>query len=326
MCVLFTRWGRIGDTGQYQRTPFSNFHEAKEEFCKIFKQKTGNDFVDTVLEKKKPFESKPRRYNLVKIESRVRPKLKDIHFSIFEASSASNAASAKASTLKTQLDLFDKSAFKKLDSSNEYRLFWSDLLDVDFLKAQIHSKSKLSASYLPLTQLSVESIRKASDILEKQLKPLIERRMELEKLSKKGDLVEYMTLLDKINKYSNDFYELIPQMNYNYEKLVPISNERELDAQFCTLNQLVNAQIACRILMGAKYALSDSQTNPFEYVYKALKCRLELLSPGETESGLGNTKNELKNVNALSFALVIPNLTYYIVPVIRNVSSSNIYI
>jgi ankyrin repeat protein len=42
MCVLFTRWGRIGDSGQYQRTPFSNFQEAKEEFCKIFKQKTGN--------------------------------------------------------------------------------------------------------------------------------------------------------------------------------------------------------------------------------------------------------------------------------------------
>jgi ankyrin repeat protein len=41
MCVLFTRWGRIGDPGQYQRTPFSNFQEAKDEFCKIFKQKTG---------------------------------------------------------------------------------------------------------------------------------------------------------------------------------------------------------------------------------------------------------------------------------------------
>jgi poly [ADP-ribose] polymerase len=108
--------------------------------------------------------------------------------------------------------------------------------------------------------------------------------MELEKLSKKGDLGEYMTLLDKINKYSNDFYELIPQMNYNYEKLVPISNERELDAQFSTLNQLINAQIACRILMGAKYALSSSQTNPFDYVYHSIKCKLEWMNPNEHET------------------------------------------
>ena len=45
MCVLFTRWGRIGDPGQYQRTPFSNFQEAKDEFCKIFKQKIINSII-----------------------------------------------------------------------------------------------------------------------------------------------------------------------------------------------------------------------------------------------------------------------------------------
>jgi hypothetical protein len=238
-----------------------------------------------VIDKKRTFENKPRRYNLVKFESRIRPKLKDINFDIFESNKAiNNSTTQKQSSYENELELFDKSMFKKMDSSNHYRLFWSDLLDVNFLKLQISQKSKLSASYLPLTQLSVESIKKASDILEKHLKPLIERRMELEKLSKKGDLGEYMILLDKINKYSNDFYELIPQMNYNYEKLVPISNERELDAQFCTLNQLVNAQIACRILMGAKYALISSQTNPFDYVYNSIKCKLEWMSPNENET------------------------------------------
>jgi len=39
--VVFTRWGRIGETGMNQRTPFHSAEEAKEDFNKIFKTKTG---------------------------------------------------------------------------------------------------------------------------------------------------------------------------------------------------------------------------------------------------------------------------------------------
>lgn len=95
---------------------------------------------------------------------------------------------------------------------------------------------------------------------------------------------EYMQLLDSINNYSNEFYDLIPQMNYNHEKLKPISNERELNVQMRLLNQLSNAHIACRILMGAKQAYISRGINPFEYVYAALDCRLELLDPSSLEA------------------------------------------
>jgi poly [ADP-ribose] polymerase/centrosomal protein CEP128 len=40
--ILFTRWGRIGDEGQFQRTPFPEKEEAVKEFTKIFRSKTGN--------------------------------------------------------------------------------------------------------------------------------------------------------------------------------------------------------------------------------------------------------------------------------------------
>ena len=78
ICILFTRWGRIGDSGQYQRTPFSNIDEAKAEFFKIFKQKTGNDFEDCVLKKKKEFEHKTKKYFYIEIDTRRKRKLKDI--------------------------------------------------------------------------------------------------------------------------------------------------------------------------------------------------------------------------------------------------------
>lgn len=35
--VVFTRWGRIGEHGMNQRTPFNNLDEAKIEYNKIFK-------------------------------------------------------------------------------------------------------------------------------------------------------------------------------------------------------------------------------------------------------------------------------------------------
>ena len=130
ICVLFTRWGRIGDQGQCQRTPFSSLSEAKDEFAKLFKQKTGNDFVDTVLEKKKPFESKPRRYSLVKLELRRRPKLKDIQFGLFDSTNPQS--------------IFNQSIFAKLPQSEHFKQFWTDLLDVDYLKSRIHQSAIIS--------------------------------------------------------------------------------------------------------------------------------------------------------------------------------------
>lgn len=45
--VVFTRWGRIGENGMNQRTPFNNLDEAKMEYKKIFKQKSGgNNFEE----------------------------------------------------------------------------------------------------------------------------------------------------------------------------------------------------------------------------------------------------------------------------------------
>lgn len=137
VCVLFTRWGRIGDQGQCQRTPFASLAEAKDEFAKLFKQKTGNDFVDTVLEKKKPFESKPRRYTLVRLELRRRPKLKDIDFTLFDATSTSVVAA-----------VFGKSMFAKLpqQQADDFKNFWTELLDVAYLKSRIHNNSVLSGN------------------------------------------------------------------------------------------------------------------------------------------------------------------------------------
>lgn len=42
--ILFTRWGRIGDSGNFQQTPFPHQDDAVKEFRKIFRAKTSNDW------------------------------------------------------------------------------------------------------------------------------------------------------------------------------------------------------------------------------------------------------------------------------------------
>ena len=43
--ILLTRWGRIGEEGAFQKTPFSSVQEAVAEFKKIFEQKTSSKWV-----------------------------------------------------------------------------------------------------------------------------------------------------------------------------------------------------------------------------------------------------------------------------------------
>jgi len=132
-----------------------------------------------------------------------------------------------------------------------YRDFLADLLDAPHLKRP-PSAAPLAAEYTPLTRLSRAALAAAAALLEARLRPAIERRMDLEKLNKKENLAEYMALLERINELSSEFYELVPQMGCSFERLAPISTERELNEQVCAVNRLSGAQMAVRVLMGAR--------------------------------------------------------------------------
>ena len=61
--ILFTRWGRIATPGQFQQTPFGTKEECVKEFCKIFSDKSGNQWED-----REKFQKKPKKYQLMKID------------------------------------------------------------------------------------------------------------------------------------------------------------------------------------------------------------------------------------------------------------------
>jgi predicted DNA-binding WGR domain protein len=69
-------WGRIGDRGEFQKTPFSTKEEAIKEFKKIFISKSGNKWEDY-----DNFEKVDKKYNLVKLNIAKKYKLiDDIYF------------------------------------------------------------------------------------------------------------------------------------------------------------------------------------------------------------------------------------------------------
>ena len=66
--VVLTRWGRIGDSGAHQQTPFNTLQEAKLEFCKIFKQKTTNDWENISVN---GFTRKEKKYYLIELKKKT---------------------------------------------------------------------------------------------------------------------------------------------------------------------------------------------------------------------------------------------------------------
>jgi predicted DNA-binding WGR domain protein len=48
LSILWTRWGRVGETGQYQQTPFSTLDLTCQEFKKVFRSKSGQTWESQV--------------------------------------------------------------------------------------------------------------------------------------------------------------------------------------------------------------------------------------------------------------------------------------
>lgn len=61
--IVLTRYGRIGEDGMNQRTPFNTVEEAKKEFSTIFKQKTSNEWATA----HRNFAKQPKKYCLVHV-------------------------------------------------------------------------------------------------------------------------------------------------------------------------------------------------------------------------------------------------------------------
>ncbi|XP_033100570.1 poly [ADP-ribose] polymerase tankyrase-like [Anneissia japonica] len=220
--ALFTCWGMIGHEGQYQCTPFSTMDEAVKEFLKVFKSKTGNNWSDV-----KNFEKQPKKYRLVNAEPY---KSKKVYKQDKNAS--------LDVTLPSKLPSPVKDVMKSLTNHKMYEASMRD----------IH----IDANYFPTRYISREILMEAKTILGK----VRDKIKEIDRLRNENliqEIEKYQGLMEEINLLSNEFYELIPHINFSYTNTSPLTDDNTLKEAAELIANLLDYEVASKVILAARY-------------------------------------------------------------------------
>jgi len=250
--ILFTRWGRIGDDGQFQQTPFPRCDEAIKEFRKIFKSKTGNDWLQLPT---KPFERKPKKYRLVEPEERVFGKdLKDMKLDFPRPKHTS------------QLNPYVQDLMKEL---TDVSAMWNAM------------KQVCSSPMLPFGRLNKQKLIEAKGIIA-QLQAIVKELEEMKKAMPLTDMEKYAAGLEKVAHLSNEYYHLIPPSGYEFERIPILDDEEKLMEEWKSIETLLELEVAAKMMAGALHRINE--LNPLDYVYRCMGCKIQLMDETDVEA------------------------------------------
>uniref|UniRef100_A0A915I2U6 Poly [ADP-ribose] polymerase n=1 Tax=Romanomermis culicivorax TaxID=13658 RepID=A0A915I2U6_ROMCU len=88
-------------------------------------------------------------------------------------------------------------------------------------------------------------------------------------------------IYEKICHLSCEFYNLLPLKGFEHSKVVMIVDPTTLDEYVNLVNNLLEYEAGDRILKAASFNFESKNftLHPYEYVFKALNCRMKLLDP-----------------------------------------------
>ena len=256
--ILWTRWGKIGDDGQDKRTPFNEFAEAKNEYVKLFKQKTGNDWS-----KVENFTAKYKKYDLKELNGKAifaeiigkKTKFSHKNINMKKLMRGINFSKAPKSNLPTQLqELFIKA------------------IDTKLLNENIKNHDEISKS-LVLSSVDSKNVELAWRILNEYLA----KAKEAKKID--NNSIEYskkQRLLYEMYKLSNKYYQLIPLKTYVASEITNLLEEGASKYDIRTLSDLYDIEATFRIILGAKFNLK--KIHPADYAVKALALDMDLIT------------------------------------------------
>ncbi|XP_041358942.1 poly [ADP-ribose] polymerase tankyrase-like [Gigantopelta aegis] len=269
--ILFTRWGRIGDEGQFQHTPYQEREDGIKEFCKVFKEKTGNKWSDV-----KDFKWQPKKYRLIpESMQRQASKQKDIEFE-------------------------HKSSVRSKLPKHLYELM-KELTNVKSIKAALNNEG-MDLEVMPFGKMDRDCLLKARSILDEigaYIKEVQEYRQkydadnriqqivgegmsEAEKKEKEEATSKYQSNCEKIAALSSEYFQIIPQKSYAFERILPLDRVNEFKKQMTLVSNLLDFEVASKMLLGAMYR--KEEINPLDYIYQTMGCKLELLKEDDWES------------------------------------------
>lgn len=281
--VLFTNWGRIGETGKFQNTPFRDEAEAVSEFKKIFRSKTGNTW-----ESRAPgeFVKKPKKYNLVqrvnhstKVDDEVTRSFRD---------DMEGGASRGV--------VFPDPRDPDLARSPSVMAMLAAITDVRNLQLAAQSSCGFAGGDLPLAKQ--DELRVALEKL-REIRSLLEEKEELVKEigAASGDLSDegatkrallatrHEALTEKVSECSSRYYEIMPcQEDALATSIKAFDQVGDVNVEITRLRLLSDIMETYKMLLGAKRA--QATQNPLEYCYHALQVRLAPLQPVDPERQL----------------------------------------
>jgi len=246
--ILFTRWGRVGTSGQYQQTPFSKIDDARKEFCSIFKSKSGNLWED-----RHQFAKQPKKYRLVPYEKKTK----------FENYiKAFNYTDSRIPASKVSKQLF--------------RLM-RRLCNFKIISQALKSQYQMSEESMPMQNLSRERILDADAVLGGIVKSIT----EYEEARKDRNLDKITRVAEELTKLTNEFYELIPNQNYEKEAIPPITNQWQLGNLQKMIKDLIHFEIVVKLIGASTF--NQYRINPIDYIYNSLDVKIMRVQPSTDE-------------------------------------------
>jgi predicted DNA-binding WGR domain protein len=255
--VLFTRWGEIGETGAYQRTPQASKDDAIKDFGKVFKEKTGNSWGV----KEADFERKPNKYQLLK---RRRPVARDELLRPLHPAEPSCSLPRKLR--------------RTVDSICDPRKIGQALTALG-IKTESMPFGSLSRSTLEEAKGILGEIRVANGELRAlRSAPVTTPEAATERAKTRNAVRE------RVLDLSSRYYELVPRKAGVSEVARPLESDQALQKEFEALLDLAEASVGLQVLLGA-YHHRQTQ-HPLDYCLRAFGVTFEEVDPSGKEFDL----------------------------------------
>ena len=269
----WTRWGRVGETGQSALLGDGSLTGAQKAFEAKFRDKTSNAWAD-----RRRFVAKAGKYTLIEIER-------------------SAEAAKKAAEVEEKLKAIDKEAAKLQPKPRgvapstlhpSLERFMTLIFNHDVFRGAMASFD-IDVKKMPLGQLTKSQVQKGYSVLE-ELEDAVE-----------GSKAKLITDL------SSRFYTLIPHA-FGRRVPPPINTQELVQKKYDMLNVLNDIEIALGMENKEAEATREEnlQPNPADVNYRKLKADLAWVDPSTREFDVINTymertaaaNNKLKLIDA----------------------------
>ena len=287
MFNLITRWGRFGEVGQHQNTPFTDQNEAIKEYNKLFMSKTGNEW-DKIKMNFDNFERRPNKYYLLKLTEKkpeiyniikyFNKELKKINITISKKNFYQNFNPNTKSLIHCLIqnafkNKVENRGFNNYNSYSNYNNIYSNSDDLEEkFNILYFSKESLEKGYNLLSELAelTDKINKIRTDIQSQ--KIYEKNLENENSPYNIKKKEYNEISHKILQLSNTYYEIIPFENKRNYSVRPINTPEIIKQETDRLQSYTYIEDTLKLFLSSLYY--TKLIDPINYIYMSLNKKI----------------------------------------------------